>query len=165
MIGSESVGFADTPRARCEYYRKVCGLPAVLDPRHGGITFRAGFVWGLMMPSELGNRVRLDLERHGDGGGPIVSHPRSATWTFLMRSDIPATRLPEFGALPRAGVRLIREGGVIALPSPADSDPVYRAWITAAHSAFRPSGMVVLEAANRCVAAGATWVSPQAGEL
>lgn len=141
--------FADTPRARCEYYRKVCHLPAVLEPRHGGITFRAGFVWGLMMPSELGQRVKVELERAG-GGGPIVAHPRSGTWTYLVRSDIPAARMDDFHALFRRGIRLIAEGGVIALPSPADTDPTYRAWITAAHSPFRPSGLAVLDATGRC---------------
>ncbi|MBH0775787.1 DNA-directed RNA polymerase subunit beta [Nocardia bovistercoris] len=144
------LGFADTPRARCEYYRKVCELPAVVDPRHGGITFRAGLVWGLMMASELGRRVKLELERTGRGGGPIVSHPRSGTWCFLVRSDIPTTRLTEDAALFRSGVRVIADGAVIALPSPVDTDPAYRAWISAAHSPFRPSGMSVLEAVGVC---------------
>ncbi|WP_054815109.1 hypothetical protein [Nocardia arizonensis] len=148
MTDSQPLGFADTPRARCDYYRKVCELPAVVDPRHGGITFRAGLVWGLMMPSELGQRVKFELERGGRGGGPIVSHPRSGTWCFLVRSDIPTARLAGFAALFRRGIQLVGDGGLIALPSPTDTDPGYRAWITPAHSPFRPSGVSVLDATD-----------------
>ncbi|WP_327109981.1 DNA-directed RNA polymerase subunit beta [Nocardia sp. NBC_01730] len=146
-------GFADTPRSRCAFYRKVCQLPTVVDPDSGQITMRAGLVWGVMMPVELGQVVKVDMERRQLGGGPIVSHPRSRTWTFLTRSDIVQKLRENIDAeLFRHRVTLIGTGGRIGLPSPTDRGVAYRAWITAAYSPFRPSGAAVVESIRAVIA-------------
>ncbi|MEV0338527.1 DNA-directed RNA polymerase subunit beta [Nocardia sp. NPDC050713] len=142
---------ADTPRSRVAYYRTVCDLPAVVEPDTGRISFTAGMVWAIEMPSELGQSVEFHLETTKQGGGPIVTHPRSRTWTFLVRSDIPATMVAAQAALSRSRrITVLGNGDRIALPSPADQGSEYRGWITAAHSTFRPSGRAVLSGAHRC---------------
>ncbi|MGV9613217.1 DNA-directed RNA polymerase subunit beta [Nocardia xishanensis] len=144
---------ADTPRSRVDYYRSVCHLPAVLQPDTGRISFTAGMVWAVAMPAELGQMVKVHLERHKQGGGPIVTHPRSHTWTFLVRSDIPATMIAAEAALFRARrITVLGNGDHVALPSPADQGSEHRVWITAAHSVFRPSGRAVLYAVHACLA-------------
>ncbi|MCP2316838.1 hypothetical protein APR12_002178 [Nocardia amikacinitolerans] len=149
----DEVGFGDTPASRCTYYRRVCNLPAVVDPHTGRIGFTAGMVWAVAMPSELGQMVKVHLERHKQGGGPIVTHPRSHTWTFLVRSDIPATMIAAEAALFRARrITILGNGDHVALPSPADQGSEHRVWNTAAHSVFRPSGRAVLYAVHACLA-------------
>ncbi len=140
-------GFADTPQSRCEFYRTDCQLPTVVDPDSGVITMRAGLVCGVMMPAALGQAVKVDLEQRRLGGGPIVSHPRSDTWTFLTRSDISQKLLDDTGAeLFRHGVTVIGTGVEIRLPSPSASPNSVRYWISPARGPFRPSGVVVVEA-------------------
>lgn len=63
--------------ARCAYYQQVCQLPAVLDPDSGQLIVSAGRVQAVMMPSALGHRVRIELDRTDADSGPIVSHPKS----------------------------------------------------------------------------------------
>ncbi|WP_435593764.1 DNA-directed RNA polymerase subunit beta [Nocardia sp. bgisy118] len=144
---------ADTPRSRVAYYRSVCHLPAVLQPDTGRISFAAGMVWAVAMPAELGQMVKVHIERNKQGGGPIVTHPRSHTWTFLVRSDIPATMIAAEAALFHARrITVLGNGDHVALPSPADQGSEHRVWITAAHSVFRPSGRAVLYAVHACLA-------------
>ncbi|MEV0027712.1 DNA-directed RNA polymerase subunit beta [Nocardia sp. NPDC050793] len=142
----------DTPRSRVDYYRSVCHLPAVLEPATGRIGFIAGMVWAVAMPSEVGQMVKADLDTKKQGGGPIVTHPRSHTWTFLVRSDIPATMIAAEAALFRGRrIAILGNGDRVALPSPTDQGSDYRGWITAAHSAFRPSGRAVLYSVHACL--------------
>ncbi|MCP2296892.1 hypothetical protein APR11_003324 [Nocardia amikacinitolerans] len=142
---------ADTPRSRVAYYRTVCNLPAVVEPGTGRISFTAGMVWAIEMPSELGQSVKIHLDTTKQGGGPIVTHPRSHTWTFLVRSDIPATMVAAEAALYRSRrITVLGNGERVALPSPADEGSEYRGWITAAHSLFRPSGRAVLYGVHAC---------------
>ncbi|MGW4365473.1 DNA-directed RNA polymerase subunit beta [Nocardia takedensis] len=140
---------ADTVRSRCEYYRSVYHLPAVADPTSGLIGFRTGMVWAVEMPAELAQSVKLDLDRRLLGGGPIISHPRSARWTFLVRSDIPAQTRDDKEALWRNGIHLMTGGEQVALPTPMGCGVFYRAWINAPRSPFRFSGVAVVESARR----------------
>ncbi|MEU5762172.1 DNA-directed RNA polymerase subunit beta [Nocardia sp. NPDC047648] len=145
MIGVPRSG--DTPQSRCEFYRTTCQLPTVVDPDSGLITMQAGPVWGVMMPAALGQAVKVDLEQRRLGGGPIVSHPRSSTWTFLTRSDISQKLLDDTAAqLFRHGVTVIGTGGEIRLPSPSASPNSVRYWVSPAQGPLRPSGVVVVEA-------------------
>lgn len=136
---------ADTPRSRCEYYRNVCQLPAVIDPNTGRITLRIGTVSAVLMPSDLGQHVKINLDRRKLGGGPIISHPRSHTWIFLARPDIPTRPQPTNIRLWNSHATILETGAEIALPSPTDRGLTYRAWITPAHTLFRPSGRALLE--------------------
>ncbi|SNY88750.1 hypothetical protein SAMN04244553_5735 [Nocardia amikacinitolerans] len=139
----------DTPRSRVDYYRSVCQLPAVLDPATGRIGFTAGMVWAVAIPSEVGQMVKADLDARKQGGGPIVTHPHSHTWTFLVRSDIPATMIAAESAwLRTCRIAILGNGDRVALPSPTDQGSDYRGWITAAHSVFRPSGRAVLHSVH-----------------
>ncbi|MBF6216201.1 DNA-directed RNA polymerase subunit beta [Nocardia puris] len=145
-------GTSDTPVSRCRYYRTVCGLPAAVRDGTGRISFTTNLVWAISMPADVGHAVKLDLERRQRDGGPIISHPRSHTWTMLVRSDIPLREVPDIAQLRRFGVQVLRRGHEIVLPSPTDRGAQVRAWITAPCSTFRPSGMVALESVRMALA-------------
>ncbi|WP_410875718.1 DNA-directed RNA polymerase subunit beta [Nocardia sp. A7] len=143
--------YAETPRSRCEFYRRMCSLPTVIDPATGRITMRAGLVGAVMMPSDLAHHVKTLLDVRGVAPLPIIGHPRANMWTFLVRSDIQPIGDPvEVARLWKARVVVIREGD-IALPSPAPDHLMVRTWVSPAISAFRPSGAVVLECARVCL--------------
>ncbi|WP_063821002.1 hypothetical protein [Nocardia araoensis] len=137
--------FGDTPVSRCRYYRQVCGLPAIIDPPElGRIIIRAGIVWGLMMPAHLGQLVKIDLQRRGHDIGPIMSHPRSHRWSYLVRPDLPNDD-GLFAEMFRLDVSIVRAGGEIALPSPTDQCARFRHWIEPPRCAYRPSGQSIVE--------------------
>lgn len=143
--------YAETPRSRCEFYRRVCSLPTVIDPVTGRITMRAGLVGAVMMPTALAQQVKTSLDVRGVAPLPVIGHPRAGMWTFLVRADIRPIGDPEDVArLWKARVVVIREGD-IALPSPVPDALMVRTWISPAISAFRPSGAVVVECALGCL--------------
>ncbi|MGY0499499.1 DNA-directed RNA polymerase subunit beta [Nocardia sp. FBN12] len=151
QTGPPANTFAETPRSRCEFYRRVCSLPTVIDPATGRITMRAGLVGAVMMPTDLAHRVKTSLDVRGVAPLPIIGHPRAAMWTFLVRADIRPIGDPEQVArLWEARVVVIREGD-IALPSPAPDPLMVRTWVSPAISVFRPSGAVVIECALGCI--------------
>lgn len=136
----------DTPRSRCLFYRRQCDLPAVVDPPElGRIVLRAGSVWAMTMPTRLGQAVKAHMQSRGVPLGPIVGHPRSGRWSFLIRPDLPDD-VPLFAELFRLDVSVCREGATIALPSPTASVGSIRCWIEPPRNSFRPSGQVVVEA-------------------
>ncbi|MET8876310.1 hypothetical protein [Nocardia sp. NPDC004604] len=58
------MAFGDTAMSRCQYYRRVCDLPAVIDPPElGRIIVKAGRAWAITMPAVLGRAVQADLDR------------------------------------------------------------------------------------------------------
>ncbi|MFC9471988.1 DNA-directed RNA polymerase subunit beta [Nocardia sp. NPDC056952] len=143
--------YAETPRSRCEFYRRVCSLPTVIDPATGRITMRAGFVGAVMMPTDLAQRVKIRLDLRGVAPLPIIGHPRAHMWTFLVRSDIrPIGDPADEARLWKARVVVVGDGD-IALPSPAPDALMVRTWVSPAISKFRPSGSVVLECARECL--------------
>lgn len=153
----EHVPFGDTPYTRCIFYRRVCDLPATIDPPEiGRIVMRADHVWALMMPAHLGQRVRVDLRNRGAACGPVISHLRSNRWSFLVRPDLP-DETPLFAELFRIDVSVVRTGGTIALPSPTDWGARFRRWIQPPRCAFRPSGRTVIESIRSCTGAHAGW--------
>ncbi|MFJ9370525.1 DNA-directed RNA polymerase subunit beta [Nocardia sp. NPDC101769] len=138
----------DTPTDRCHYYQQACGLPAGMHPETGRIVVRAGLVWALTMPSALGQIVKTDLEHRQIEVGPIISHPRSQRWTFLIRPDLPEEdRL--FAELFRINVSVVRFGGEIALPSPTDQQGTFRRWVQWPNGTYRPSGVAVIDSIRR----------------
>ncbi|NKY27475.1 hypothetical protein NG2371_00444 [Nocardia gamkensis] len=140
------IAFGDTPLSRCHYYRNVCDLPATVDPPHvGRIVARCGSVWAITMPAVLGQAVKVWMQNQGYKLGPILSHPRSKRWTFIIRPDLP-DEIPLFAEMFRLDVSIAREGGTIGLPSPADVGTKFRAWIVRPDSHVRPSGHVIVEA-------------------
>ncbi|MGW5456496.1 DNA-directed RNA polymerase subunit beta [Nocardia sp. NPDC003979] len=147
QASSTASAYAETPRSRCEFYRRICSLPTVIDPATGRITMKAGMVGAVMMPTDLARRVKNNLEFRGITPLPIIGHPRADMWTFLIRSDIKPIREPESVArLWEARVVVIRDGD-IALPSPVPDPLMVRTWVSPAISAFRPSGSVVVHCA------------------
>ncbi|WP_228782753.1 DNA-directed RNA polymerase subunit beta [Nocardia abscessus] len=140
---------ADTPTTRCQFYRKTCGLPARVRPDLGQIIVLAGSVGAIIMPAELGGRVKGHLQNRQLQLGPIVSHPRSKRWTFLITPDVPdETRL--FAELFRVNVSVSRVGAQIALPSPGARQAGFRVWVRPPRDDFRPSGMAVIESIRAC---------------
>lgn len=120
----EPISFGDTPRTRCHYYRRVCDLPARIDPPElGRIVMTAGHIWALMMPSSLGFAVKNDLQRSrhhdaGTGAGPVIAHIRSSRWSFLIRPDLPDdTAL--FAEMFHLNVSVVRTGATISSPPTA----------------------------------------------
>lgn len=152
-FGAITNGTGETPWSRCGYYREVCGLAARVDPGTGRITVLAGTVWAVRMPAVLGQLVKMDLDRRGCGGGPVISHPRGAAWTFLVRSDIPAGALAREIPLWRNKIRILDGGAEIVLPSPVGSGVFHRMWITPARGTFRPSGLAVVDSIRLCLTA------------
>jgi hypothetical protein len=136
---------ADTPTTRCRYYRQTCGLPAIVQPEPGGrIIVPAGSVSAITMPMRLGDAVKSRMQSQGMRLGPIVSHPRSTRWTFIVVPDVPdETKL--FAELFRLNVSVSRCGAQIALPSPVARSAGFRAWVNTPRDEFRPSGMAVVE--------------------
>ncbi|WP_280484570.1 DNA-directed RNA polymerase subunit beta [Nocardia cyriacigeorgica] len=153
----EHVPFGDTPFTRCVFYRKVCDLPATIDPPEiGRIVMPADHVWAVMMPAHLGQRVRIHLRNRGAETGPIISHLRSNRWSYLVRPDLPdETAL--FAELFRIDVSVVRTGGTIALPSPTDRGARFRRWIQPPRCAFRPSGQAIVASIRACAGAHAGW--------
>lgn len=139
--------FGDTLLSRCQYYRRTCGLPVVIDPPElGRIILRAGSVWGVAMPTRLGQAVKAHLPSCGSAVGPIIGHPRSGRWTFLIRPDIDLGDVKLFAEMFRLDVNVARTGACIALPSPTASVGAIRHWIVPPRNTFRPSGQVVIAA-------------------
>ncbi|MDE1672207.1 MULTISPECIES: DNA-directed RNA polymerase subunit beta [Nocardia] len=149
-----------TPHGQCAFYKMVCQLPAEVEPEAlGRIVVRAGsMVWGVSVPEPLGRAVTDRLRSGGHSLGPTISHPHSRTWTFLVRPDLPdEPRI--FAGLFRDRVKVIRDGGLIALPSPADRNAGYRTWLEAPRDTYRPSGRLVVEALRACLLARAVRTS------
>ncbi|MBF6351956.1 DNA-directed RNA polymerase subunit beta [Nocardia flavorosea] len=152
-----SVPFGDTPHARCVFYRRVCDLPARIDPPElGRITVASGHLAALVLPSALAHAVHTDLQHcyRRDAVpalGPVLSHPRSGRWTFLIRPDFPDdTAL--FTELFRLHISLTHPGTTLALPSPTDRDTHFRRWIHLPHNPFRPAAHTVLDSIRACTA-------------
>ncbi len=142
----DHIAFGDTPVSRCTYYRRVCDLPANIDPPHlGRIVMNAEYVLALMMPAPLGQAVKVDMQRRQADIGPILSHPRSGRWTYLVRPDLPDDD-SLFAEMFRLNVSVVRAGGTIALPSPTDRGGMFRRWVEPPRCTFRPSGLVVVDA-------------------
>ncbi|WP_330230831.1 DNA-directed RNA polymerase subunit beta [Nocardia sp. NBC_00508] len=140
---------ADTALTRCRFYRETCGLPARLQPELGSIIVPMGRVGAITMPHLLGAAVKARMHSQGVQLGPIVSHPRSKRWTFLIVPDVPdENRL--FAELFRLNVSVSRFGAQIALPSPGARQAGFRVWVTPPRNAFRPSGMAVIECVRAC---------------
>jgi hypothetical protein len=142
---------ADTPASWCVFYRRICGLPAALEAKpFGGIAFRAGSVWAVSMPEGYGRAVRAYMQCRHYALGPIITHPPAAMWTFLIRPDLPEGD-GLYAELFRYGGKVIRDGGVIALPSPTNPIGGYRQWVEAPHDNYRPSGRVVIDGLRACL--------------
>ncbi|MGW4770372.1 DNA-directed RNA polymerase subunit beta [Nocardia sp. NPDC004278] len=141
---------ADTPTSRCLFYQQTCGLAAEVDPAMGRITVRAGSVSAVTMPADLGQMVKAHMQIRQQATGPIISHPRSRRWTFIVRPDLPDD-VPLFSELFRLNVTVARSGAQIALPSPADWQAGLRVWIELPRDTFRPSGVAVVDAIRACV--------------
>ncbi|WP_280301205.1 DNA-directed RNA polymerase subunit beta [Nocardia abscessus] len=102
-------------------------------------------MWAITMPAVLGQHVKAWMQQRGYKLGPILSHPRSKRWTFIIRPDIP-DETPLFTEMFRLDVSIARDGASVWLPSPADRGTMFRAWIVRPDSHVRPSGHVIVEA-------------------
>ncbi|MGQ4597239.1 DNA-directed RNA polymerase subunit beta [Nocardia sp. R6R-6] len=145
----DQTALADTPAARCAYYRHTCDLPAGVHPEIGRITVRAGCIGAITMPAALGERVQDYLTEHHIDLGPIICHERSKRWTFLTRPNL-SDDVRLFAELFRLNVSIVPFGGEIALPSPEDVSARYRHWIVAPCNGFRPSGSSIIDAVRSC---------------
>jgi hypothetical protein len=135
---------ADTPVARCAYYQGR-GLRAAVQPDANRIVVKAGgYLGAVTMPAELGNAVRGHLRGRGLSPGPVISHPRSMRWTFLVIPDIP-DEVTLFAEMFRLNVTVARPGAQIALPSPHPRSEAFRTWVVPP-TAVRPSGLSVITA-------------------
>ncbi|MFE7798693.1 DNA-directed RNA polymerase subunit beta [Nocardia sp. NPDC057440] len=141
----------DTPGQRSAFYRRVCGLPTHVDPELGRIAFPAGSVCAMTMPASLGSAARQCMQVQQHALGPIFTHPRSGTWTFLIRPDLPDDDPHLFAALFREHIKIIRNGGLIALPSPVGLPAGARKWIEPPRDRFRPLGAIVLSSVQSCL--------------
>ncbi|TLF92969.1 DNA-directed RNA polymerase subunit beta [Nocardia cyriacigeorgica] len=140
MDESVSSGPGETPVSWCDYYQRVCRLPAAVEPRSGRIVMRACAIGAVTMPAHCGGLV---LARSSIVG-PVVAHPRSRRWSFLVQRDVPDdTKL--FMELFRLDVSVSPLGAEIVLPSPGESGPGFRVWVKPPHDSVPPSGMAVVD--------------------
>lgn len=140
----------DTLTSRCEYYRQCCQLDAHMRPeRHAIMVAASSRLAAITMPEELAKRVRDHMQDQGIRGGPIISLPRSGSWTFLIRPDIPDDA-PTFAGLFRMQVAVARPGTEIALPSPIHRHSQFRCWEDPPTDAYQPPGSVVLDTIYAC---------------
>ncbi|MEU7763578.1 hypothetical protein AB0B25_00410 [Nocardia sp. NPDC049190] len=105
----------------------------------------------MTMPAVLGHDVKVWMQNNGHEVGPLLSHPRSRRWTYIIRPDLPDD-VPLFAEMFRLNVSMIRYGGTIALPSPGDRGTRFRTWVLRPSSGYRPSGCAVVAAIRFCVA-------------
>ncbi len=154
--GSHVATPAQLSPARCaSEYRSTCGLPAEVDPATGQVTMRAGDVVGFMVPADLGTRLRSLLDRAGDGGGPIVAHTRSQSWTFLAQRDSSTEEIRDrTRSWWRDRVSALTANTVIGLPCPVTIVAQRRIWIVAPHSQLRPTTSTVIAALGHILPKG-----------
>ncbi|MCP2274838.1 hypothetical protein SAMN04244553_2195 [Nocardia amikacinitolerans] len=138
----------DTLATRCQFYRRVCGLPAFVQPNYGRIVFSVGTVGAISMPAQLGAQVRIALRSKGLHGAPIVSHPRSKRWTFLCEPNLADTS-PYFTEMFRLNATIASLGAHVALPAPSVVSDAFRTWVVQPTNALRPSGEEVVESIRR----------------
>ncbi|WP_019925520.1 hypothetical protein [Nocardia sp. BMG111209] len=140
----------DTLTTRTEFYRSVGGLDAHIRPELQAIIVPASSTLGaIMMPAELAARVRLHMQKQGIRSGPIISHPRSSRWTFLVRPDMDID-VQTYAGMFRIQVTVARPGTEIALPSPIRRHQQFRCWTQPPTDRYRPSGSVALAAIDAC---------------
>uniref|UniRef100_UPI003F49ABD0 DNA-directed RNA polymerase subunit beta n=1 Tax=Nocardia suismassiliense TaxID=2077092 RepID=UPI003F49ABD0 len=137
--------------SRRRFYVVTCGLPARVRPDLARIMFTVGSVGAVTMPAHLGTLVKAHMLEQAHGRvGPIVSHPRSKRWTFLVCPNLPGD-IALFAELHRHCVSVVPIGGEVALPSPLDSLIGYREWVCEPRDGFRPAGTEVIDAVRCCV--------------
>ncbi len=136
------------------FYQVACGLPARVRLDLARTVFIVGSVGAVTMPAHIGALVKVHMLAQSNGRvGPIIWHPRSKRWTFLVCPDIPGeTAL--FAELFRHNVSVVPVGGEVALPSPFDSRLGYREWVHEPTDGFRPPGTVVVAAIRSCLSTG-----------
>jgi hypothetical protein len=150
----DHIPFGDTPMSRTLFYRRVCDLPANLDPPSmDSIIMQATYVWAVRMPAPLGQAVKCHMGCRDRAFGPILGIPRSNQWTYLIRPDIPQD-VSLYAELFRRNVSVIRDGGTVALPSPAPLSEPFRRWIEPPRDTFRPSGLAVIASVRACLGPG-----------
>lgn len=152
FIMDEKAGFntGDTPTTRCAFYRS-CGLAAVVQSEPQRIVIAAGpHVGAVTMPAELGTAARRLLFGRGLTSGPVISHPRSGRWTFLITPDIPY-ETPLFAEMFRRNVSVVRSGAIV-LPVPTRRSAAFRTWIAQPRVTVTqpPSGMALVAAVREC---------------
>ncbi|MCZ9330242.1 DNA-directed RNA polymerase subunit beta [Nocardia farcinica] len=140
---------ADTLHSRCAFYRDECGLNARVDPLTERIVVTSGSTLAAVtVPAELAGRARIYMQHRGITVGPIISHPRSSRWTFLVRPDVPTDPAAAAPLFARQ-VSVIGPGTPIALPSPGPRQAGYRCWVHPPTDGL-PSGLVVVRAVCAC---------------
>ncbi|QIS01008.1 DNA-directed RNA polymerase subunit beta [Nocardia brasiliensis] len=133
------------------FYQVTCGLPARVRPEFARLEFTVGSVGAVTMPARVGALVKARLLARPNGqAGPVISHPRSKRWTFLVCPDIPYD-IVLFAELARHNVSVVPIGGEVPLPSPFDPLISYREWVLEPINGFRPRGTEVVDAVRACL--------------
>lgn len=141
---------ADTLETRCDFYRTVCGLDALVQPDFERIIVTVGGDLGAVSaPAELAARTKVQLLRGGVRIGPIVSHPRSSQWTFLVCPHI-TIDIALHAALFRHDVSVSAAGSQVALPSPVRRHLGFRCWAVAPTDTYRTASTVVIATVAEC---------------
>lgn len=117
---------------RCERYRRVFHLPALVDDASQHIVLEIGAQFGAVtMPADLGERVLRQLTRSGLVT-PVVHHPRARRWTFITGPARAAGVSASVAAeLFRLYTTVACTGSHVVLPSAADERTGYRIWVQA----------------------------------
>ncbi|WP_433712698.1 hypothetical protein ACQP2U_41920 [Nocardia sp. CA-084685] len=154
-LAAQDFAAAQDALARCRRYRKDNGLYGVVDPALGRILLEVGAVGAVVMPAELGKRVRAHLLTTNGRTGPIIAHPRSSRWSFLTGpTDNSYLDMALFPELFRVCASVALPGSRIVLPSPTDEFSGYRIWIAPPEGDYRPDLGDVIAATRTCANSG-----------
>jgi hypothetical protein len=118
-----------------------------------GIVMKATHVWAMRMFAPLGQPVRHHIGCSGVAFGPILVVLLSNRWMYSIRPDIPQD-VSLYAELFRRNVSVIRDGGTVALPSPAPLSEPFRWWIEPSPDTFRPCGLAVITSVRVCSGPG-----------
>ncbi|WP_120043270.1 hypothetical protein [Nocardia panacis] len=144
---------ADTPETRYTHYHNIFSFPVTLSPDTGRITVQTSSRLGaVVMPGDLGERLREHLTRVTGGCGPILRDPENNRWTVLVRPDLDRSIAKLYRSLRGCGVGELCAGLEIDLPTPVDTGVERREWVVPpAVDVPLPSLRVVLVAITACV--------------
>ncbi|MFC3964218.1 DNA-directed RNA polymerase subunit beta [Nocardia jiangsuensis] len=146
---TEPPPWGTTAQQRCDYYRRVCGIPAFIPEWCAQQILAPGTeISAITMPHTLGLSVAADLASTGHPG-PISCYPPARRWMFLTEPDLPDDRQTVGLAEANAGIVVDTD---IPLPSPSARHAAARIWIVPPISTDLPSRNAVISALRRCAA-------------
>ncbi|UGT64244.1 hypothetical protein [Nocardia asteroides] len=128
----------------CDFYRKVCGIPAFIST-DGINTIRAGGDGFCVVttPPRLGAAVRSRMDDVPGRCGPVSSSALSGRWMFLARVG-PVDTCAD---LELAAVNVgITDAATFPLPAPGPPSATQRTWVVPPTDTYLPTRDWIVDA-------------------